>query len=130
MELPQINSVWRHHSGRLYEVEELRNVETTNPHKYPITVCYRGANGKKWCKPLENWHTTMTFVRKGHSRFWLVTALCMLVSAFQMTLAHLFDATTPIQASFCLLGGALMALTLSYLVKGLTLVWAKRQEDK
>lgn len=55
------NSLWRHSSGRCYRVLMLTNQEADNP-KYPVTVVYRGTNGRVWSRPLSDWHRSMTFI--------------------------------------------------------------------
>jgi len=58
---PTEESVWRHHSGRYYQVLFLTNEHDRSD--YPRTVVYQGLeNGKKWSGPLEDWHRRMTFV--------------------------------------------------------------------
>lgn len=57
---PQPNSLWRHHSGRVYKVLFLTNESTGNQDKYPRTVVYSGENGKLWSGPLYDWHRRMT----------------------------------------------------------------------
>jgi len=59
--IPSLRSVWKHHSGRIYEVDDIRNEHSTND-EYPITVCYVGANGYKWSKSITRWHETMTWL--------------------------------------------------------------------
>jgi hypothetical protein len=60
MEKPELNSIWMHHSGRLYRVLFIANdVEDSKP-DYPITVIYEGQNGKKWAGRLDDWYRRMT----------------------------------------------------------------------
>jgi len=56
---PFDGSVWRHHSGRYYEVLFLTNEHDRSD--YPRTVVYQGQNGKRWSGPLADWHRRMTF---------------------------------------------------------------------
>lgn len=57
--LPKIDSIWSHHTnGGEYVVYDITNENTQNE-KYPINISYRGANGRKWSKPLDNFLRTM-----------------------------------------------------------------------
>lgn len=50
-----IGKVYRHHSGRTYEVIMLTNT-TSNSDKYPVTVVYRNTvNGTLWSRSLADW---------------------------------------------------------------------------
>lgn len=42
----------RHHSGRLYEVLDVSNLDTTDSVKFPVTVHYRGTNGMTWSRSI------------------------------------------------------------------------------
>ncbi len=53
-------SLWRHTNGNVYTVLMIANEFTENPDKYPVTVVYQGANGRVWCRPLSDWHRSMT----------------------------------------------------------------------
>jgi hypothetical protein len=59
-EFPSTLSKWKHTNGIVYEVMFLTNIGTLYPDKYPITVVYRGPNGKVWSRPLSDWHRSMT----------------------------------------------------------------------
>lgn len=55
------NSLWRHRNGAMYKVLFLTN--ELNTEQYPLTVVYEGrGNGKRWSRPLADWHRSMTFV--------------------------------------------------------------------
>lgn len=58
---PRPGQIWRHHSGRLYRVDSIRN--TTHPsEKFPPTICYTNiANGSEWSRRLDDWHRSFTF---------------------------------------------------------------------
>ena len=58
---PKSGSVWKHHSGRLYTVLFMTNIDEDDP-KYPRTVVYVGANGKLWSGPLNDWYRRMELV--------------------------------------------------------------------
>lgn len=60
--LPAIGNLYRHHKGADYVVVDIANVDSTNP-DYPVTVIYKGINGKTWAKPLHNFVQKMTFIR-------------------------------------------------------------------
>lgn len=60
---PKEGQVWRHHSGRIYQVLFLTNNEGDGQRdKYPVTVVYRGENGYRWSGPLSDWHRRMTLL--------------------------------------------------------------------
>ncbi len=61
MVIPKDDSLWRHHTGRMYRVLLIANRDSTRP-EYPITVVYRGTNQKIWSKPLSNFLEKMTWV--------------------------------------------------------------------
>lgn len=55
-----INTRWRHHSGRIYQVMCLANEDSTKP-QYPVTVVYFNVeNGKIWSRPLDDWARSFT----------------------------------------------------------------------
>lgn len=58
-ELPPVGSKWKHHNGNVYTVKGYANEKTTSD-KYPVTVIYQGENGNIWCRPLSDWHRSMT----------------------------------------------------------------------
>lgn len=60
--LPDVGSVWKHHSGRLYRVLMITNYATTKPEQYPVSVVYEGQNGFKWSGTLDDWHRRMTLL--------------------------------------------------------------------
>lgn len=55
---PELGSVWRHHSGRLYTVILIANQPDND--RYPVTVVYQGENGKVWARPASDWDRSMT----------------------------------------------------------------------
>lgn len=57
------NSVWHHNNGNVYTVIEIANLDSKDLTKYPITVVYRGKNGKIWTRPLTDWHRSFTKVK-------------------------------------------------------------------
>ena len=61
--LPSVGDWWTHHNGNRYEVVLLSNEDSDNP-DYPVTVSYRGENGKVWSKTLENFLAKMTPLAK------------------------------------------------------------------
>ena len=53
-------SRWRHYNGAEYVVTDIANTESKDP-RYPPTVVYRGTvNQLIWCRPLKDWHRSMT----------------------------------------------------------------------
>jgi hypothetical protein len=61
MKIPEINSKWRHQNGCEYIVIVNANTESKRE-EYPVTVVYKGVNGKIWCKPLDNFLSKMTAI--------------------------------------------------------------------
>lgn len=58
--IPAPRSVWQHRDGDIYTVEMLANEHTSQPERYPVTVVYRGQDGKVWSRRLVDWHGSMT----------------------------------------------------------------------
>jgi len=56
------DSVWKHNNGNIYTVIEITNLDSKDLIKYPITVVYKGENGKIWSRPLIRWHGSFTKV--------------------------------------------------------------------
>lgn len=56
------NQVWMHNNGNKYTVIGFANEYTSNPTKYPVTVIYRGHNGRVWSRPLEDWHHSFIYI--------------------------------------------------------------------
>lgn len=56
---PEEGSTWRHTNGNLYTVLYLAN-ELDTP-QYPLTVVYRGENGKVWTRRADDWHRSMSY---------------------------------------------------------------------
>ena len=60
--LPEVTagSDWIHSNGNHYHVVMLANEHSADMERYPVTVVYKGTNGKVWCRPLSDWHRSMT----------------------------------------------------------------------
>jgi hypothetical protein len=58
--LPSPGSLWSHRNGNVYEVLHIAN-EPNEP-RYPISIVYRGTNGKVWVRRADDWHRSMTAV--------------------------------------------------------------------
>lgn len=59
--LPDVGTKYRHHNGNVYEVMFITNVGSQRP-EYPVTVVYKGENGKVWSKPLADFKAKMSLV--------------------------------------------------------------------
>ncbi|MNV32602.1 hypothetical protein D3C71_1239440 [compost metagenome] len=61
-QLPEIGTTWTHYKGAEYEVYDLLNTDADPGREieHPVIVCYRGKNGKKWGKTLEQFLKKMT----------------------------------------------------------------------
>lgn len=57
MNIPEPGSKWLHYNGTSYEVLYIAN-EPNDP-RYPLTVVYRGPNGKVWARRADDWHRSM-----------------------------------------------------------------------
>jgi len=61
MKIPTIKSKWRHTNGIKYKIIAIAN--ETNTEKYPITVVYKGKNGKIWSRFLSDWYRSFTEIK-------------------------------------------------------------------
>lgn len=59
-------SVWRHTNGSEYTVLHVTSESDKHPDRYPVTVVYRGPDGRSWPKRAEDWHASMTLARGAH----------------------------------------------------------------
>jgi len=57
---PKLNRRYQHHSGRVYRVIELANLESDDPERYPVIVVYRDTLGHVWAKSVERFNASMT----------------------------------------------------------------------
>ena len=62
MKIPKIKSKWIHTNGVKYKVVAIAN--ETNTEKYPLTIIYKGKNGKIWSRPLNDWYRSFTEIIK------------------------------------------------------------------
>lgn len=60
-EAPAVASRWRHTNGREYLVAAITNEGNNHP-DHPVTVLYRGDNGRFWSRPLSDWRRSMTLI--------------------------------------------------------------------
>lgn len=58
--MPVIKSWWKHRNGNNYQVIMIANAFTDNEEKYPVTIIYKGLNGRVWSRPLSDWHRSMS----------------------------------------------------------------------
>lgn len=58
---PEIKSKWIHTNGIKYKVILITN--ETDTEKYPLTVVYKGKNGKVWSRPLNDWYRSFTEIK-------------------------------------------------------------------
>lgn len=63
-DVPGDSTEWQHNNGSLYTVLVVANTHATRVDEYPVTVVYRGADGKVWSRPLSRWHASMSPVAK------------------------------------------------------------------
>lgn len=58
--IPSEKSHWKHYNGNEYEVMYITNEHSEHLDKYPLTVVYRGKNGRVWSRPLDKWFDSFT----------------------------------------------------------------------
>ncbi len=58
VEVPKLKSKWLHTNGVQYKVIHIANLENTI--KYPLTVVYKGKNGKVWTRVLSDWYRSFS----------------------------------------------------------------------
>lgn len=61
MPIPSVGEQYKHHNGNVYEVILITNKDSQRS-EYPVTVVYKGENGKVWSKPLADFKAKMTLV--------------------------------------------------------------------
>ncbi len=59
--IPKIGTRYRHHNGNIYEVLLIANTDSDRE-EYPVTVVYRGNNGKIWAKTLKDFNAKMSLI--------------------------------------------------------------------
>jgi len=56
LSIPAKGEVWKHHSGRLYRIDGLRNTAHVSD-KFPVMVNYTQVDsGNEWSRRLDDWH--------------------------------------------------------------------------
>lgn len=66
---PAPGSIWRHYNGLEFKVLFITASNADHP-EYPAHVVYKGLhNGKKWTRPLHDWHRSMTFESEGSATY-------------------------------------------------------------
>lgn len=53
--IPSEKTRWRHYNGNEYEVMYIANEHSERPDDFPMTVVYRGKDGRIWSRPLNEW---------------------------------------------------------------------------
>lgn len=61
-DIPEEGSWWEHRNGNRYMVIAVVNESDTE--RYPLTVVYRGENGKWWARRADDWHRSMTTIQR------------------------------------------------------------------
>ena len=65
--IPEINSLWLHTNGSIYEVYDITNVTSNRPDEYPTRVSYINVEtGEKYSKDLLDWYKNRTLVPNTH----------------------------------------------------------------
>jgi hypothetical protein len=60
LEVPEVDSCWKHTNGGIYWVLHIANEQTTRPIQYPVTVVYQNRWGVVWARPLAEWARSMS----------------------------------------------------------------------
>lgn len=55
MSIPKVGSTWRRKGPKWYGFKYTVIAVTERRTNYPVTVVYRGDNGKTWTKPIDRW---------------------------------------------------------------------------
>lgn len=66
IDIPQIESCWRHKSGQIYLVVLVTNTNADENKKdeYPVTICYRRLRDSTvWSRSLSRWHESFTEIK-------------------------------------------------------------------
>ncbi len=62
MNLPPVDSTWKHHNGNLYRVVMHTNTESDRA-EYPTTIVYTNVvNGTNWSRAATEWSRSFTQV--------------------------------------------------------------------
>lgn len=61
-DIPKLETRWKHYKGNEYTVYDITNADADpgRNEDHPISVSYRGDNGKRWSKPLDKFLDKMT----------------------------------------------------------------------
>lgn len=68
--IPQAGSTWQHRDGDVYTVIDCTSQpDAEKADKFPMTVFYRGPDGRKWARTLDSWRASFTFVAAAQERY-------------------------------------------------------------
>ena len=60
IEVPALESIWRHKKGVLYRVTKIvNNNGQSRREEYPIIICYEDKEGKEWGRNIDRWYGSM-----------------------------------------------------------------------
>lgn len=61
-DIPKLETKWKHYNGAEYEVYDVTNADADPGREldHPVSISYKGANGKRWSKPLDEFLKKMT----------------------------------------------------------------------
>ena len=58
-----VGQVWQHYNGIEYVVVMIANLESKDIIKYPVQIIYSNiVTSSMWCRPLDDWHRSMTYM--------------------------------------------------------------------
>lgn len=68
---PEVGQVWRHRSGAEYEVLGVTSEpEPEKAEKFPLSVFYKGPDGRRWTRTLKSWFGSFVFVSHASKSVW------------------------------------------------------------
>lgn len=68
--IPEVDSLWAHRNGQVYQVRAITNVGTSRPEQYPVTVVYQNVNNRTmWSRRADDWHRSFRPVELRQTRW-------------------------------------------------------------
>jgi len=68
--IPEVDTLWAHRNGQVYQVRAITNVGTSRPEQYPVTVVYQNVNNRTmWSRRADDWHRSFRQVELRQTRW-------------------------------------------------------------
>jgi len=68
--IPEVDTLWAHRNGQVYQVRAITNVGTSRPEQYPVTVVYQNVNNRTmWSRRADDWHRSFRQVGLRQTRW-------------------------------------------------------------